>query len=221
MALTTRAGIFRDEGMTITTTPSLPCPVLRDDDHQRAVATLSAAFHHDPVFEWVYVDPTARRSAVPHLFSVLVEQFASRKASRATPDGDGAALWLPPGEELLSEETADSVIADVMAGAGPAAERLGECLGLLEAHHPQAPHWYLGFLGVIPALQGCGLGTALLRTTLAEVDAAGEPAYLEATSPANRRLYERHGFQVVRELPLPGGPSLYAMWREPRSGGGS
>jgi ribosomal protein S18 acetylase RimI-like enzyme len=207
--------------MTITNTPSVPCPVVGAADHPRAVATLSAAFHRDPVFEWVYVDPAQRRSAVPHLFSVLVEQFVSRGTSRATPDGDGAALWLPPGEELLSEDTADSVIADVMAGAGPAAERLAECLGLLEANHPHAPHWYLGFLGVIPALQRCGLGSALLRTTLAEVDAAGEPAYLEATSPANRRLYERHGFQVVRELPLPDGPSLYAMWREPRAGGAS
>jgi GNAT superfamily N-acetyltransferase len=207
--------------MTNTTTPSLPSPVLGVADHQRAVATLSAAFQHDPVFEWVYVDPAQRRTAVPHLFSMLVEQFASRGTSRATPDGDGAALWLPPGEELLSEESADSVIAAVMAGAGPAAERLAECLGLLEAHHPHEPHWYLGFLGVVPALQGCGLGSALLRTTLAAIDEAGEPAYLEATSPANRRLYERHGFEVVRELPLPGGPSLFAMWREPRSGGGS
>jgi ribosomal protein S18 acetylase RimI-like enzyme len=207
--------------MTITTTPSLPCPVLGVADHQRAVAALSAAFHHDPVFEWVYVDPAQRRTAVPHLFSVLVEQIASRGASRTTPDGDGVALWLPPGEAVLEEETADSVIADVMAGAGPAAERLAECLGLLEAHHPSAPHWYLGFLGVIPALQGCGLGSALLRTTLAEIDVAGEAAYLEATSTANRRLYERHGFEVVRELPLPAGPSLYAMWRQPGSGGGS
>ena len=71
-----------------------------------------------------------------------------------------------------------------------------------------------------PAAQGLGLGSALLRATLVGVDAAGEPAYLEATSPDNRRLYERHGFQVVRELPLPGGPSLFAMWREPQTGGG-
>jgi GNAT superfamily N-acetyltransferase len=210
--------------MTITTTttdPSIPCPVIGPADHQRAVATLSAAFHHDPVFEWMYVDPAHRRTAVPKLFSVLVEQFASRGAARTTPGGDGAALWLPPGEELLHEETADAVMADVMTGAGTAAERLAECLGLLEAHHPHEPHWYLGFLGVIPALQGCGLGSALLRTTLAGVDEAGEAAYLEATSSANRRLYERHGFEVVQELVLPGGPTMYPMWRQPRTGGTS
>lgn len=203
--------------MSITTNPAVPCAILGTGDHQRAVTTLSAAFQRDPVFEWIYVDAAHRRSAVPHLFSALVEQFASRSTSRTTPDGDGTALWLPPGEALLSEETADRVIGDVMAGAGPAAERLAECLALLDAHHPHEPHWYLGFLGVIPALQGCGLGSALLRTTLAEVDVAGEPAYLEATSAANRRLYERHGFELVQTIPLPDGPSLYAMWRDPRS----
>ena len=76
--------------MTTTTTtstqPSILCPVLGAADHPQAVSTLSAAFHHDPVFEWIYADPTHRRTAVPHLFSVLVEQFASRGASRTTPD---------------------------------------------------------------------------------------------------------------------------------------
>ena len=91
-----------------------------------------------------------------------------------------------------------------------------EAFTILDAHHPHEPHWYLGFLGVQPALQGLGLGSALLQATLVGVDAAGEPAYLEATSADNRRLYERHGFEVVRELPLPGGPSLFAMWREPQ-----
>jgi len=200
--------------MTITT-PTSPCPTIAPADHTRAVATLSAAFHHDPVFEWMYQDPVNRRTAVPHLFGLLVEQFASRSAVRVTPDVDGVALWLPPGEELLPEATAEAVVTVAAEGAGPAAPRLLEALEILDAHHPHEPHWYLGFLGVHPALQGCGLGSALLRTTLAEVDAAGEPAYLEATSGDNRRLYERHGFEVVRELPLPDGPSLYAMWRTP------
>ena len=93
-----------------------------------------------------------------------------------------------------------------------------EAFTLLDAHHPHEPHWYLGFLGVQPALQGLGLGSALLQSTLVGVDEAGEPAYLEATNADNRRLYERHGFRVVGELPLPGGPSLFPMWREPKTG---
>ena len=42
------------------------------------------------------------------------------------------------------------------------------------------------------------------------------PAYLEATSEDNRRLYERHGFVIVDELAVAGSPPLWAMWRQPR-----
>jgi hypothetical protein len=41
------------------------------------------------------------------------------------------------------------------------------------------------------------------------------PAYLEATSARNEALYARHGFHTIRDLPLPDGPALHAMWREP------
>ena len=71
---------------------------------------------------------------------------------------------------------------------------------------------------MVPELQGHGIGSALLRPVLERCDADGVAAYLEATSSENRRLYERHGFRVVRELPLPAGPSLWAMWREPEAG---
>jgi ribosomal protein S18 acetylase RimI-like enzyme len=211
--------------MTITsapiTTPAPTSPVFFPEDHWRAVATLSEAFHHDPVFEWVYPDESHRGTAVAHFFSVVVEQFATRREVRTTPNIDGVALWLPPGEELLPEAVAEPIIGELVQGAGPAADRLVEVFTLLDAHHPHEPHWYLGFLGVQPALQGLGIGSALMQATLVGADALGEPAYLEATSYENRRLYERHGFEVVRELPLPGGPSLFAMWREPQTGGRS
>jgi len=46
------------------------------------------------------------------------------------------------------------------------------------------------------------------------------PAYLEATSPRNRALYERHGFKVTEEFTLgPGSPPLWRMWRPPNNPG--
>ncbi len=85
-------------------------------------------------------------------------------------------------------------------------------------HHPHhADHWYLMAIGVQPEAQGRGLGGVLLAHTLNQLDERGEAAYLEATSPRSRRLYERFGFEVAGEFAPDGGPPLWPMWREPRS----
>ena len=189
--------------MSSTTTTEVP--FLRDLDQPAAVVTLAAAFYDDPVFRWIDPDPSIRAVSAPRFFEAVTPLFASRGVSRLAGFGAGAALWLPPGEELEVDESEFEGFS----------ERLFACMEILGENHPTDPHWYLGFLGVVPARQGQGLGAAMLRATLARCDELGEPAYLEATSEANRRLYERHGFRTIRELPMPDGPSLYAMWREP------
>jgi hypothetical protein len=40
-------------------------------------------------------------------------------------------------------------------------------------------------------------------------------AYLDATSPRNKQLYERHGFRAGEPFAVAGGPPLWPMWREP------
>lgn len=63
---------------------------------------------------------------------------------------------------------------------------------------------------------GRGVGSALMRPVLETCDRDGVPAYLEATSERNKRLYLRHGFEVTDEIRLPDGPTLWRMWRAPR-----
>jgi GNAT superfamily N-acetyltransferase len=70
---------------------------------------------------------------------------------------------------------------------------------------------------MFPAVQGQGLGSLLLAHTLAQTDALGLPAYLEATSDRNVPLYQRHGFEVVDELRVGTCPPITAMLRQPRS----
>jgi ribosomal protein S18 acetylase RimI-like enzyme len=83
--------------------------------------------------------------------------------------------------------------------------------------HPHEPHWYLPLIGVDPFHQGRGLGSALLSHATAIADAARLPAYLEATNLNNRRLYERHGFEVVGEIQFGSSPTMYGMRREPKT----
>lgn len=51
---------------------------------------------------------------------------------------------------------------------------------------------------------------------LEQCDGSQLPAYLEATSERNQALYVRHGFHVTGAIPLPQGPTAWAMWREPQ-----
>ena len=111
----------------------------------------------------------------------------------------------------------ESFTRDLLESAGDdvCSARMAEVFVLLDEHHPSDPCWYLAFMGVDPSAQGQGIGSSLLAAVLAHADRDGMPAYLEASCPENRRLYERHGFELMRELTVSDCPAIYAMWRAP------
>jgi GNAT superfamily N-acetyltransferase len=92
------------------------------------------------------------------------------------------------------------------------AARLGAAI---EWRHLREPHYYVRDIGVLPDMQGHGLGGALLGPTLERCDREGLPAYLEASSERSAALYERHGFQLTGELRVGGSPPLRLMLRRP------
>jgi ribosomal protein S18 acetylase RimI-like enzyme len=83
--------------------------------------------------------------------------------------------------------------------------------GYMGGKHPEEPHHYLFVLGVEPALQGRGLGKALLRRLAARADADGVPCYLETDKEANVRLYEGAGYRVLTDGQVPTIPP-FRMW---------
>jgi len=94
------------------------------------------------------------------------------------------------------------------------ARRWREAFESLDAHHPRAPHWYLGTLGVEPVLQGRGVGTALARSWLTRIDSDGVAAYLEIDRRENLPFYARLGFRPVADFHVLGIP-VTAMERAP------
>ena len=179
---------------------------------------LDQAFMAEAVNCWVFPDPADRARRQPGFYRLYADHVLATGEVYLTADGGGAALWryIDP-----AAPPAPAVPEELLAGAcGPNYPRMRTLLELLAPCHPrQHRHGYVVFIGVQPARQGNGLGTALLRDRLAVLDAAGVPAYLEASSARSRRLYQRLGFAPLpTTVTLPDGPPLFPMWRPADAG---
>lgn len=188
---------------------------------RQAGDVLARAFHEDPLMQYALPDPRTRAKAMPGPFRSLV-RFALREGlAYTTPGGEGAALWVAPGN--YPPRTGPALRAGFpLWGLHLGREglrRIEHVLGAWEPLHARnvpSLHWYLWVLGVDPAHQGQGIGSSLMRPVLQRADMQGVPCYLETCQPRNLALYRRHGFEVVDEVRLGGGaPVSWTMRREP------
>lgn len=176
-----------------------------------ALATaMAAAFFDDPVFTFCYADGARRRQILPRWFEVVIAASLAHGEIYTTDDVVAGAIWVPPQAE--DDDALGAALGDV---SGEYATTLFEIFDLMGQQHPHEPHHYLFLLGTRSEWQSCGIGSALMRPVLEMCDRDAMPAYLEATSERSMRLYLRHGFEVTGEIKLPGGPSMWPMWRQP------
>jgi len=181
-------------------------------DEDRAIATITMAFSSDPVTRWVLPDANVYLSYWPR----LVKAFGGAAFAESTADSidgyGGVALWIPPGVGA-DEETMGALLAEAVPAADQ--EEIFGFLGQMGEFHPTEPHWYLPLIGVDVTKQGRGYGSVLLRHALARCDRDGLPAYLEATSPLSKTLYERHGFEELGVIQEGTSPPMWPMQRRP------
>jgi ribosomal protein S18 acetylase RimI-like enzyme len=86
----------------------------------------------------------------------------------------------------------------------------------MSKEHPKQIHYYLEYVGVMPDCQGQGMGSSIItKAVLHRADQEQVGCYLETANPRNVPLYERLGFQTVREKEILGVP-LWLMWRDPK-----
>jgi ribosomal protein S18 acetylase RimI-like enzyme len=115
------------------------------------------------------------------------------------------AAFLPPDAPAPTEQVQQRV-ADLH---GPRLLALSE----VDLPQPAAGSWTLETVGVDPAHQGAGLGTAVTTEGLAMIAERGEPVALETSDERNVRLYERLGFTTLATTVIPDGPTVYSMSR--------
>ncbi len=187
---------------------------VQQSEADRLAATVTLAFCADPAARWIWPDANQHISALMPLVGAFGGEAALENGT-AHVIGDflGVAIWLQPGvgldEEAMGEIFAKHVKEPHLSAVNALFEAMAD-------YHPQEPHWYLPLMGVDPAYWRRGLGSALLQHALSVCDRNRTPAYLEATSPASARLYQRHGFEVLGEIVIGSSPPLFPMIRNPR-----
>jgi GNAT superfamily N-acetyltransferase len=182
---------------------------------------IAEAFHDLAPSRWLIADPAARRRIFPGYFGLYVTHALAAGLVHTTPSRDGVALWLPAGPGVLGPPLGEG---QQLATADRWTDRFAVFDQALEEHHPVGVHHqHLAILAVRPGCQGRGIGSTLLATRHHDLDRDGVPAYLEASSPRARDLYQRHGYTLRPDAPfcLPGGgPPFWPMWREPARAAG-
>ncbi|MBL1067510.1 GNAT family N-acetyltransferase [Streptomyces sp. 7-21] len=198
-----------------------------EDDVPAAAAALAAGSADEAAASWVMPGEAARRrwaAAGAGAMAVwLKEARETGDLLLAGPrDGEvvGVALWERREPGQLDREPSQETAAAMQRLYGEYLERLVTLRTVTEERHPaHVPHWYLAQTVVVPEWRGRGYGGALLRHQLARADEESAAAYLEASSPRNQALYERHGFRPLGEpVRVPGGGlTVQPMWRQGRS----
>ena len=182
-------------------------------DEAGAIDALTLAFSIDPMVRWSLPDPAKYLT----IFPLIARAFGGNSFEVGTAyiaNGfSGTALWLPPG--IGSDEDSLARLFDENVG-DDVKEDIPSIFEQMEKFHPTEPHWYLPMIGVDPAYQGAGLGSALMTEALKAVDRDGLIAYLESSNPRNISLYERHGFEVIGEIQSGSSPVLRPMLRKAR-----
>ena len=197
-----------------------PARRARPDDVPRIVEALAEAFDADPFFRWMFgPDPAAARRGT-RARRELVVGLALARGEGWLVDGPAgplaAAIWLPPGVELVGPEEVVAAARLLDELVGDRADDVLAAIGMSGRPVPDEPHWLCLYIGVRPAEQGRGLGRALMEPGIAAADRDGAPAHLVSTNGATASFYEQFGFRVLAEVePAPGVPVLRPMWREP------
>ncbi|MEO8456864.1 MAG: GNAT family N-acetyltransferase [Chloroflexota bacterium] len=195
------------------------------EEREPLVAMFRRSFWDDPVIEFLL--PNEMRRAKPmDAYMRMVLRYGFKRGRVNLVEGENGprvgSVWLPPDEAI------PTTMGQIRAGFLPllganlnwASQRKFFSLSnLIEHHHKEdvaRHHWYLWLLASDVTEQGKGWGTKVLEQELREADLAGMPCYVETGKERNLLFYEKQGFALKHELPLPGGgPPLWTMIRAP------
>jgi GNAT superfamily N-acetyltransferase len=182
---------------------------LLNDELPGAAQLLSRAMCDNPIDVRAFGGEAARRRRALERFYAPVLHGLYRRGQILGGFRDAQMMavcaFAPPGhcQATLAEKVRilpSVVLANQIGTAG----RIVQWVGAWSRRDPSQPHWHLGPVAVEPALQGQGVGRALMADFCTRMDQCAGCAYLETDKGENVHFYRRFGFSVVAEAQVLG-----------------
>jgi ribosomal protein S18 acetylase RimI-like enzyme len=195
---------------------NLEVRALRDDERAGAGGVAGRALSSNPTFRWVFgEDALVRvRGTLDSMVGFVSRQdgplgalLGGHLVGICAASAPGACMGATAPDEYRERPEKPAELGD------PARGRF--VWSLMCTHDLPERHWHVGPVSVEPALHGLGIGSAMLTEFVAQMDEAGEIAWLETDKPENVVFYRRHGFEVAEEI-AEFGLTTWFMRRDPR-----
>jgi GNAT superfamily N-acetyltransferase len=173
------------------------------------------AFVDEPMMCWPIGDGVDRIARFTRCFAVFLEGALKLRLVSEAGNASGASVWIPP-DTFTSWVDHPWNQARIHVLSKDGGRRYDDFWRWVEARSPSLPLWQLDSIAVDPALQGQGIGGALILEGQARARAAGMGAFLSTGTERNVSIYGRYGFRVIDDAFAPdGGPRIWFMRWDP------
>lgn len=172
------------------------------------------AFVTEPMMRWPLGEHERIDERFVRCFEYFLEDLSDRAIVHEAGVAAGAAIWIPAEhEDALEAAQTQSRMHALTEDGG---RRFDAFWSWVDAQRTHESLWHLDSVAVEPALQGRGIGRALIERGLTHARAAGSGVLLETGSVRNVPLYERVGFRTYLADDAPdGGPHVWFMRWDP------
>ncbi len=188
------------------------------------IETLTAAFFHDPLSEFLLPEAGSRTkglsTGLDFVLGLSAKTWTVATANKECAGVIGASPpeeYPPPFFQMMAVLT-KLILKSLSFAPYRVMEQWVKIFNKFDKIRPRQPHWYILVLGVHPDHQRKGLGGVLLRQVLRKADEDGIAVYLESSNRRNLDFYSKHGFEVIEQIvPVAACPPIWGLLRGPAS----